>query len=88
MLALAISALMLFAAVVAALTIADTLMQARVAYGRLVAERAAIEAELAVQLAAAAERRLRPSRQMRAATPARRPAPRPLLSQPRACAAA
>lgn len=88
MLALAVSALMVFAAVVALLTITDTLMQARVAYGRLLAERAALEAELAVHLAAAAEMRLRPARQMRAAMPPRRPAQRPLVMQPRACAAA
>lgn len=84
MLAFAITALMLIATVAAVLTIADTVMQARVAYRRLSAELAVFSAEAAAQVDA----RLRIAQPVRAATPARRPAPRaPMLPRP-VCAAA
>lgn len=84
MLAFAITALMLTATVVAVLTIADTLMQARVAYRRLSAELAVLSAEAAARV----DERLRIAQPVRAVTPARRPTLRsPMLPRP-VCAAA
>lgn len=84
MLAFAITALMLTATVAAVLTIADTVMQARVAYRRLSAELAVLSAEAAAHV----DERLRIAPPVRAVTPVRRPSLRsPMLQRP-VCAAA
>ncbi|WP_143738144.1 hypothetical protein [Erythrobacter donghaensis] len=70
----ALVALFTFSGLVSLAVITDSLMQARVAYRRLMAEGEALRAGLVAQ-AAAAELRLRPARPAAAAvTPLRRPA--------------
>ncbi|QDH35292.1 hypothetical protein [Porphyrobacter sp. YT40] len=70
----ALVALLTISGLVALAVITDTLMQARVAYRRLMAEGEALRAGLAAQ-AAATELRMRPARPAAAmVTPLRRPA--------------
>ena len=83
----ALVALFAFSGLVALAVITDCLMQARVAYRRLMAEGEALRAGLAAQ-AAAGELRVRPARAAAAMVmPLRRPA-RPAMRSLPVCAAA
>jgi hypothetical protein len=85
MLALAITALFTFAAIAAAVVIADSLVKARAAYLRLLREGEVLRAGFALK-AAAVEMSLRPAPRpaVGRAMAARRPAPAAAQPRPRA----